>query len=825
VIGLVSESIADTLASASQYAAHQLGGITRKVEIYAVPQTFISRLHLATNLDERFVNANLIVDLDIRYPTGNSHPVDSIRVALVPLDGNPSDPLIRSFPLDINDPSGSIHRQLRIPVANPHKWDPEHPFLYKVEVSLTRKGSPLEVVGKTAGFREILVAGNRVFVNGRPIKLLGVNRHEVHPTRGRSLTMKEWSADVLLFKKANVNYIRTSHYPPAEEFIELCDSAGLFVECESPLCWVGHGANAHWQKADPHDPALLPLIRQEVLETVAQYRDHPSVIIWSMANESVWGPNWAKVLREVNRIDPTRPVSFHDQAYGDYNNAGSTACQIAVYHYPGPSGPRMAGRFDRPLLFGEYAHLNCYNRQEIVTDPGVRDDWGRGLEPMVEDMINSPGCLGGAIWSGIDDAFFLPSGRLVGYGEWGPIDGWRRPKPEYWHIRKAYSPVRISVRRINLPAPGKPIRIPVENRYLFSNLVEVNFLWKLGGRKGVATAHAEPGETGLLTFYPIDPPASGDVLEINVFGPQKFLVDSYRITVGEPAQPFLLPAPAITPQLVNESGGLALVSGKRKWLVDRQSGRITGVSANGSTLAVEGPDLQMLSLTTGPCQTEHSLNIEPLNDLCHDGRLKVAGLGTDEKGPWIRVEGSYDEADISLTYRMDSIGELHLDYRLTCKEDINPRQIGLVFSIDSTCNTLSWDRKGQWTVYPHDHIGRTSGWSKPFPSGKYRPQPFATEPENPWSLDQTSMGTNDFRATRENVRWAELTDITGRGIRIVESGPTAVRTWVDDNQIRFLVASFFTGGGDLFFSAHHEKERRPLRIGERFTGSVVLTGL
>jgi hypothetical protein len=334
--------------------------------------------------------------------------------------------------------------------------------------------------------------------------------------------MDEWRADAQLFKEANVNYIRTSHYPPAEEFISLCDSIGLFVECESPLCWVGHGANPHWNTADPHDLNLLNIIRREVLETVAQYRNHPSIIIWSMANESNWGPVWESILAELNKIDPTRPVSFHDQAYGSYNNAGSMDCQIAVFHYPGPVGPDVARRFDRPLLFGEYCHLNCYNRQEIVADPGVRDDWGRGLEPMVENMYNSQGCLGGALWSGIDDAFYLPSGKLVGYGEWGPIDGWRRPKPEYWHMKKAYSPVRIWVNNLLLPKIGQSIRIPVENRCLFSNLNELSFQWKLGSKKGIVTVWADPGQTGILSITMDQAPKDGDELEISIFSPMNY---------------------------------------------------------------------------------------------------------------------------------------------------------------------------------------------------------------------------------------------------------------------------------------------------------------
>jgi hypothetical protein len=823
VIGLISESLADTLASATQYAAHQLGGITRKIEIFAVPGEHLSVFNVSTDLDDQFVNADLNIELEISAAHKESMTGSAIEVILTPAKGTNPKAVSKSFQLS-SLKSGVHHQKLNMRVVNPVKWDPEHPELYIVEIRLLYNGRVIEAISQKIGFREIRVIGNQVFVNGNPIKLLGVNRHEVHPLKGRSLSMDEWKTDVQLFKEANVNYIRTSHYPPAEEFIALCDSIGFFVECESPLCWVGHGANLHWQTANPYDLSLLNLIRREVLETVAQYRNHPSILIWSMANESKWGPIWGTILKELNEIDPTRPVSFHDQAYGDYNNAGSKDCQIANMHYPGPAGPDVARKFDRPLLFGEYCHLNCYNRQEIVADPGVRDDWGRGLEPMVENMYNSKGCLGGAIWSGIDDAFYLPSGKLVGYGEWGPIDGWRRPKPEYWHLKKTYSPVKIFVNHLNIPEPGQQIQIPVTNRYLFTNLNEVAFRWKLGNQQGTATAWAEPGQTGILSFTPTLAPVNGDELEIAIFSPQGYVVDLYKISLGKTTKPLLhMVSEKQPPELIIQGNQVVLKSGTREVVISAISGRMISISGTGANIPVDGPNLQMLPLTTGPCNTEHSLDIKPLNNTCSNWSGRITGSGSDQKGPWVRVEGAYDEADIILTYRMDSAGILNIDYQLTCKSDINPRQIGLVFGIPGSFDLLSWDRIAQWSVYPDDHIGRPSGWAKSSPEGNSRNFQFGIKPDWPWSSDQTPLGSNDFRATRENIRWAELTDNSGQGIRIVSDGIHAVRAWQGKESIQFLVASFYTGGGDMFFASHHQKERKPLKKGDPFAGSVFLT--
>ena len=131
-------------------------------------------------------------------------------------------------------------------VLNPLKWNAEYPNLYKLRLQLTSSAGS-EVIEKMIGFRELEVVGNQLFLNGTPIKLHGVNRHEVHPLTGRSLNMELWRKDALLYKEANVNYIRTSHYPPAEEFIDLCDSIGFYVELENPLVWIGHNANLSLQ--------------------------------------------------------------------------------------------------------------------------------------------------------------------------------------------------------------------------------------------------------------------------------------------------------------------------------------------------------------------------------------------------------------------------------------------------------------------------------------------------------------------------------------------------------------------------------------------------
>ena len=459
-----NESVADELASGTQYAAYQFGGITRKVTVFAVPEVHVGMLRIVTTFDEKYEDARLRVAFSVRNDGSRPSAAGEAVLTMIDPDGNAVCFSPATTAVGVLKPGAAADKTVEAGVIAPRKWDAEHPRLYRLIVELKSGGRTRQTIERKFGFRQVEVAGSQVFVNGAPLKVRGVNRHETHPLYGRSLTPELGRQDAELFRAANVNYIRTSHYPPAEEFLDACDALGLFVECEAPLVWINHGANEKWKKENPDDPKFYPYLERAIGEMIAFHADHPSILYWSLANESGWGPNWARAKEFADRADPTRPKTFHDQTYGDYNNLGSSGMPIANYHYPAPNGPEQVVGFDRPLLYGEYCHINCYNRTELAADPGVRDEYGRGFQRMWELINGSPVVLGGAIWAGINDIFFLPEGRAVGYGDWGIIDGWRREKPEYWHVKKSYSPIRVTARDDSRagagPAPAAAGREP-----------------------------------------------------------------------------------------------------------------------------------------------------------------------------------------------------------------------------------------------------------------------------------------------------------------------------------------------------------------------------
>jgi beta-galactosidase/beta-glucuronidase len=392
-----SASLADRLASGMQYAAHDLGGITRDIHLMAAPKAYLEDEHIVTHFDRNFRNALLEVGATVIVKSSVIGHKLRIRYILRDVPGKE----VRLNRGTLSLPQVSLGNGVRIrhrfSVHDPLKWDSEHPHLYTLEVQIISGSQIIEKVPCRFGFRQIDVRGGRIFVNNHPIKLRGVCRHETDPLRGRSLLPGMWTRDAALFRAANVNVIRTSHYPPPEELVQACDELGMFVEEEAPFCW-----------ANPADSEDAAYVSQAEMEMALRDRNHPSVLQWSLGNESPWSMAFVAGYHALRTLDNTRPILF------DGGGEPSPPLDIDAPHYPGLAGPSSYAHSPRPVFIGEESHLECYNRKEILTDPGLRDIWEMGFSQMWENMYHSDGCEGGDIWAGIDDNFFMPSGKIVG---------------------------------------------------------------------------------------------------------------------------------------------------------------------------------------------------------------------------------------------------------------------------------------------------------------------------------------------------------------------------------------------------------------------------
>lgn len=809
-----NESSANATSSGSAYAVHPLGGIPRDIELLALPPLNLAMFHVSTKFDKDYRNAILTAEVELANDSKNTVRNAPISFELF----DPSGKLV--FRKDtlwngILAADASRKKIFNFPVIAPLKWDPEHPRLYSLKIILP-KGTNTEplITRRTVGFRQIEVRGNQVFVNNQAIKLRGVCRHETTPRWGRSVSEDLSIRDVKLFREANVNYIRTSHYPPSQELVAACDSLGMFLEVEAPFCW------AHQLKVLPATDSVA-VLQMQTIDMVNVFRSHPSILLWSMGNESFkYKEYFSHTAALVKKLDPTRPRIFSQ--WGP--DADNQELEITNHHYPGPSGPDKYASLKRPIVFDEYVHINAYNRYELVTDPGIREAWGIGFASMWERMYHTPSVLGGAIWAGIDDSFFLPDSSVVGYGTWGIIDSWRRKKPEFWSTRKVYSPVRIQ-QTGNLNADS--LGVSIENRLLFSNLSECVFKWRAGKRSGILAASAAPGKT----FYgPIRLGAGitpQDTLYMEVYDPRNVLIDQYALTLLPRVSKNQLPTVAgsskiryqstgetiiattadLTLQLNTATGSLLVSNRKNKPLIEG-SAELLVLALNG-----EGGGVQM----TGGSQV-----FPPYTATATHRIINNISYNQTNREMYIRVEDQYDEAHGYVEYRLSDGGLLEASFRYTLRKPLNPRQWGLVFTTPNDFNTLWWKRNGLWNYYPADQIGRLTGTAVAYStapvSGAAGP---SDQPSNQWKDDRNILGTNDFRSTKMNITAARIGNMN-ESIHIMSDGSQHLRAWKEDGHTRVLVASYSNLGSEGFFRDHASVYDRPLKAGDIIQGTVKL---
>lgn len=815
-IGVTNESLADSLASGSQYALHTLGGISRDISLVALPQTNFALFHTSTTFDKEYKDAVLKAEVEVE---NESDSPQEIQFKFKLTDAKGTSISLKEAEVNLGKLSAKelVSKSFDFAVTAPHQWTSEDPYLYNLVCEIWKDGKFSYAVNRNVGFRTVEVRGNQVFVNNMPIKLRGINHHEVMPLRGRSLTGNIWEEDVRIFREANVNYFRTSHYPPDEALLEACDRLGMFVQVEAPFCW------AHNTTVKPEDS--YPVLINQHVEMVNRDRSHPSVIMWSLGNESMKYEEYFKPAAEVLRVlDPSRPLIFSQ--WGP--DADNGELDITNHHYPGPGGPDKYKNSKRPVTFDEYCHVNSYNRFELSADPGVRNMWGVLLDRMWDDMYNSQGVLGGAIWAGIDDTFFVPNGGTVGYGTWGPIDGWRRPKPEYWNVKKAYSPVRI--KQLGNISDEGVVSFSVENRHNFTNLSDCKIAWTAGNDNGEVSINLAPRTKGGFNIQIPSSAFNDKDLNVVITSPLGFVIDEYSFqylpVVGEKK----IAEHKGKLKVTQEDNQLLISTSTNQFSLNKRSGLFNVKNQKGTqTLVSASPTLMLLPLNSqgrGIQMVGDNLDFEPFNPTCTNWITSNITWDIAKEQVVITVEGAYAEAKGEFTYTVLADGTLSIGYEFEVEKEVNPRQVGLVFNLPKDFTTLSWQRKGYWSVYPTNHLGALSGTAVAFNSDQPMVQSAgpSAQPSLGWEFDQNEAGSNLFRATKENIYWAELTNAQGNEIKVDSDSSQSFRAWMDvkADAIKMLVADYNNAGMEGFLSSHAEKDYKPLKRGDIVKGNIVL---
>jgi hypothetical protein len=386
----------------------------------------------------------------------------------------------------------------------------------------------------------------------------------------------------------------------------------------------------------------------------------------------------------------------------------------------------------------------------------------------------------------LDGTYRMPGRGIVGDAPWGVVDGWRRKKPEFWHVKMLMSPVRIRERDLPAWKPGEPATFTVDNRYEFTNLSELTLEWSVGGKRGTIHPNIAPRSTGVVSIPVEAPTKPGDKLSLRFLDGKGGLVLPHRMQLGTVS---LVPSESATNPVslrhLHESSWLAgvlerFLGENFEIAFDGGSGRIRRALINGHSVLYGSPKLHILPI-------EATLNEFPMFETWRLTKpLDIRQAGDDFE---IVETGSFREFAGEMRFRITPRGSLTVSYDFTLTgKAVRAREIGLQFGVPLWCDKLQWRRRGEWTVYPQDHIGRLDGITPAHPSA-----PQSVPPTQPYALDDTPMGTNDFRSTKRSFVFATLTDKQGYGIGVEAVGTQHLRASVDPELIEVNVNDWFGG--------------------------------
>jgi beta-galactosidase len=780
-------TVSEALSYSSAYAFHNLGGIDRSVRVFALPTTHISQLHLDAGLDQNYRNGELRLQLLLNHTQSLTKDL-SLAIKLQDENGKVvkhslGDPQQKPSSLTVAAVKVSNTLDLIAYVPAPQPWSAEKPNLYRLTLELRQGAVLLERIQRDIGFRKIEIRGSQLYVNGQRIKLAGACHHEFDPLTGRANTARHAETDVRLLKAANLNYLRTSHYPPTAELLEAADRLGLYVEVEAPFCWVGGALD---------NPTNLIATLTPTSAMVDYHHAHPSVLVWSLANESHFNLQFLASARLGKELDPTRPTTFnHDFA----NSPLAAVTDIANWHYPPwPFNTVFAGD-SRPLYFGEYFFPVCHEQTDVALDPGLRELWGQGqaepdsafaracakdfekppLKPGLQPggwsaMVHSSRVIGGSIWASHDEAFYFSATNHAGYawhhGFWGLIDYWRRPKPEWFLARHIFSPVWLETRHVAWTPGSATVRVPVENRYAFTDFSELKFDWALNGHHGRLHPHLAPGESGELEIPLPRGTAEGDPVALRVTTPAGALIEETVVQLGK-ERPTTLPRPSSGPLHQQEEQNLLVLQGKGFAVVfDRTKGEFVPTDPRHKCAAIAFPAPHVTRYDFGDLNGPKS---PPYAIFPQASTRQVEQVEVQEEPAGLRlvVHDRYQFFTGKTSWLIDQHGRgvVSCDYTYSGPA-MDTREAGIRLLVKPACDELKWRRWSEWGVFPEESLSRTAGSAKARRPATWGPAQWNHRPAWPWSLDETAQGTADFRGVKFNIYEAALAGPDGSGLTL-----------------------------------------------------------
>ena len=700
----VSKSVPSSDCETGDFQA--MGGIYRDTSLIAVPQTHVDDIIVRTPLSANYKDATLATQLKI-----DGAPGETVEIAgkLMHRDGRSAG--VSFTGSGVIQADGVLSVTMHAPVIAPALWSAEKPNLYYVVFSMASRGKHIETVEQRFGFKQIDIKNNVVLWNGVPIKCTGICRHDFWADKGFALTDANWIKDLDLMKAANINAVRTSHYNHAQRFLELCDEKGMYILDEVPYCWINDQVK---------DPAYAPYLLQRGLETVARDKNRACVLAWSLGNENPNGIDSQMVMDLVRKMDPTRPAFVSGQNPQDIKGQA-----WQDNHYPGPDS---IDRFAQDTRWGanltEHPHT-FYEKEVQDYDPGASDLWSETLIKTWDKLWKAPNILGSFIWEwqnqGIADKnadrttdFWYGPHHLRQENNKGVVDAYRNPKPEWWIVKSAYTPIAIPVRHV-APSDGNCI-VPITNRYSFTNLNELTCRWTaLNGKAKIKSGSMHIGCDPLKSVSESFPaPAGMTALRLNFLHPDGSSVIAYNLAVkGVPLPSAPLPISAGGTLAVQSAPSTLTVHNSTQQVVfDKQTGTIQSWTVNGTNLLLGGPTLNLGEAKTGNERGMYHANQAPITTNAQvDASTNDAGtVQVTVNSDVLTGPDGTKLGTLLTTYDVKPDAEMTVAWTLNwTAPNAGLWEEGVKFLLPRDMSTMTWQRHSYFTDYPVGHLGEPSG--------------------------------------------------------------------------------------------------------------------
>ena len=743
-------------------------GIAREVYLYARPQAHIADLFITPDLVNNYQDGTLEVKLNAVGAKG-----ETVMFSLKDKEG-------KEVAAQTAKVGGNGEVKVNFNVKNPLKWTAETPNLYTLYTTLMDGKQVAEVVPQRVGFRKVEIKNAQVLVNGQPVLFKGANRHELDPVTGYVVSMDRMLEDIRGMKELNINAVRTCHYPNDPRWYELCDIYGIYMVAEANI--ESHGMG-YGDKTLAKEPTYEKAHLERNESNIKIYKNHPSIIFWSVGNEAGYGPNFEKAYDLVKAYDPSRPCQYEQAGQN-----GKTDIFCPMYYDYGGCEWYAKGDNPRPLIQCEYAHAMGNSMG------GFKEYW---------DMVRKyPKYQGGFIWDFVDQGLRVKNkqGKTIyayggDFGRYptsdhnfncnGIINPDRKPNPHANEVRYYYQ---------NIWATAKDLKageVEVYNENFFKSLDDVELQWTLesegkvlaNGRSALDIP-AQQKRVVKLDGYSLPADVKGEVvlnLDFVLKKAEPMLDAGYAVAREQfVVNPYTFPTMesvlAVTSgkydtrkvEKEEKVAWVTLSAGNTSVTFNHWNGWIDYLDVDGKPMLEEGyaitPDFWRAPTDNDyGAGTQRKLHAWKNPEMKMKSFKVVENEGKAEKG----VEVVYDmpsvEATLTMTYTLTPAGELVVNEAMTVNKDAKHKpelmRYGMQLVMPKAYNMLTYYGKGPGENYIDRNNGDRLGVYDAKVADQY------------WGYVRPQESGN-----KTEVRYWQVKDENGKGLEFYSFAPMECST-------------------------------------------------